>query len=101
MLRLESRFTLGSLLLVVLIVAMGIAWWLDHARLKRELINTQTRLTAKDLLAAELESDPDSRWIPALLSRLKSASFPVLPSSSRRYAKLGIGTSFRMRWNSS
>jgi HEAT repeat protein len=47
------RFSLGSLFLIVLIVAMGIAWWLDHSRLESELINTQTRLVANELLARE------------------------------------------------
>jgi hypothetical protein len=47
------RFTLGSLFLVVLVIATGLAWWLDHTRLKRDLVNTQTRLEASELLDDE------------------------------------------------
>jgi hypothetical protein len=53
--RISPRFSLGSLLLLMVIVGMGIAWWLDHARLKHELINAQTRLAASELLANERE----------------------------------------------
>jgi hypothetical protein len=49
------RFTLGSLLLLCAIIAMGIGWWLDHARLERELNNAQTRLEARELLAKARE----------------------------------------------
>jgi hypothetical protein len=63
--RIVPRFTLGSLLLVVVIVALGIAWWLDHARLKRDLINAQTRLTAKELLATQRESESAFRVSPS------------------------------------
>jgi hypothetical protein len=51
--RILPRFTLGSLFLLVLIVAMGVAWWLDHARLEHELIDAQTRLAASELLAED------------------------------------------------
>jgi HEAT repeat protein len=49
----SPRFTLGSLLLLIVIVAMGISWWLDHSRLERELNNAQTRLEARELLAKD------------------------------------------------
>jgi hypothetical protein len=72
--RIPSRFTLGSLLLIVVIVAMGIAWWLDHARLKRELVNAQTRLTAKDLLAAQREASGRSYEVESTAPTAPQAS---------------------------
>ena len=45
------RFTLGSMFLLILAVAVIIAWRVNRAHLKRELVNTQTRLTAAELLA--------------------------------------------------
>jgi HEAT repeat protein len=53
--KIHTRFTLGSLLLVFVIVGMGIAWWLDHSRLQRELLNAQTRLAARELLSKDRE----------------------------------------------
>jgi hypothetical protein len=47
---------LGSLFLLVLVIAMGIGWWLDRSRLERELINARTRLAANELLAKEREA---------------------------------------------
>jgi HEAT repeat protein len=67
--RILPRFTLGSLFLLVLVVAMGIGWWLDRSKLERELINAQTRLAANELLSKEREA--------AALDRggLRSATF--------------------------
>jgi len=53
--RIRLRFSLGSLLLIVVIIAMSLGWWLDHSRLERELINVQTRMAARELLAKEQE----------------------------------------------
>ena len=32
------RFTIREWILLTIIVAMGVAWWLDHSRLSRKIV---------------------------------------------------------------
>jgi hypothetical protein len=53
------RFTIRELVLLTLVVAMGVAWWMDHRRLSVSYANWNEQITGavKDTLRG-MESTP-------------------------------------------
>jgi len=66
------RFTIRELVLLTLVVAMGVGWWLDRRTLRREIEDTQIDTIRK----LRLERERNERPFPVEISGFPGSEGP-------------------------
>ena len=59
------RFTIRDVLLLMVIVGLGVGWWIDHRRL--DVARAVSEARSKSLEARELQWQRLNRWLTAAL----------------------------------